>query len=713
MKRATFLLLATLVLAAPATRAADLAEHLPPDTIASISWGPGLMSDELAAYADAAERFVRQSNDLDDEERRIFRRLIRTGRTLLSRDGTIAITGLYLSDYGGDPVPEVVLLVDAGDDAGSLTRNVRSLLRSTDEFAFDTLTIDGVEYDCATPDAGEAPVHLIWREVDGRVMLALTGDPEGLVAGIGNPERSLAANARYRQCRDATATDRPIHLSLFIDVPAIIDLIEEIAEHEDEPLPLEFDDWIEQLGVAAMQGIYFQLGGSGPDSVTDLYIGTSGPQHGLLKLWDQQPLRRSDLAVIPANAYWGSACNFDLLKLWEEMRRVAVTLNPDAEQDIEEGLAEAREELGFHVIDELLASLGDTWVLYDAPEQGSLIVTGAVLVVDVRDDTTLRRCFKHLIERISSEIDWQGAELRIMKTQRDGHTIRYVVAAGLPSPIAPAAAFVGDRVVCGLTPQAVMTALTRFGPAGQASSVLTLPATERLLAEIPLDRLQSFNYVDNEVFARFFYGLMLPYQTMFVSMAASDDFHAGTVPSLAEVLQNVHPAVSGCTADEDGVRYHGQGSTNSLTLMSAATTTLGLSVLLPALFTARAEAARVMTGSNLHQIGIACHIYRIEQGEWPPDLESLFSEGYLSDRTVLHSPRHPEGEVAYELVTGHEEDAYDPARLVLVYEIPVDRRGTNVLFLDGHVEWMSMGQFEQALHETYEQLGRADEVPAF
>ena len=63
-----------------------------------------------------------------------------------------------------------------------------------------------------------------------------------------------------------------------------------------------------------------------------------------------------------------------------------------------------------------------------------------------------------------------------------------------------------------------------------------------------------------------------------------------------------------------------------------------LSLLLPGVFTARQEALKTQTASNLRQLGIALYAYaKNNNGSFPGRLEYLVDEGYLNDNTVLYS----------------------------------------------------------------------------
>lgn len=75
----------------------------------------------------------------------------------------------------------------------------------------------------------------------------------------------------------------------------------------------------------------------------------------------------------------------------------------------------------------------------------------------------------------------------------------------------------------------------------------------------------------------------------------------------------------------------------------------------------------------------------------------------------FQSPHAPSETIAYVYIAGQTDDS-DP-RNVLAYERVRDDEGTNVLFVDGHVEFMKLPRFKRVLRETYRRLGREDEIP--
>jgi prepilin-type processing-associated H-X9-DG protein len=182
----------------------------------------------------------------------------------------------------------------------------------------------------------------------------------------------------------------------------------------------------------------------------------------------------------------------------------------------------------------------------------------------------------------------------------------------------------------------------------------------------------------------------------------------GLHPVLAEALKDAHSSMGIGAADEDGIHYAQIGSTNT-PLVVVAALALAISILLPSLSRARELAKRAVSASNLRGIGQGCYIHANDHdGRFPDSLEALIEEGMIT-REMLNSPRDKEGAVSYVYVAGQTEST--DARNVIAYERVMGKEGTNVLFLDGHVEWMKLGDFKAALLKTYQRLDREAEMP--
>jgi prepilin-type processing-associated H-X9-DG protein len=142
------------------------------------------------------------------------------------------------------------------------------------------------------------------------------------------------------------------------------------------------------------------------------------------------------------------------------------------------------------------------------------------------------------------------------------------------------------------------------------------------------------------------------------------------------------------------------------------------SAMLPAMLHAKSRAKQVASANNLRQLGQACMAYAADNKDrLPASLSQLGAEG-LIDTSWLISPisgkRPPRfdkktkqltGPVDYILVNYSPKTTTNiasPARAILAYERPgnYQNRGTEVLFVDGHVEWVPMGQLGGLLNKS-------------
>jgi prepilin-type processing-associated H-X9-DG protein len=138
-------------------------------------------------------------------------------------------------------------------------------------------------------------------------------------------------------------------------------------------------------------------------------------------------------------------------------------------------------------------------------------------------------------------------------------------------------------------------------------------------------------------------------------------------------------------------------------VVGAVTMLLGpcmLSILLPSLNRAREMANRVKCASNMRQIGQDLMLYaNANRGQYPPDLDTLLKNGTLTSAEYVcpssndtpapaGTPLTAGAHLSYVYVPGQNSQA--PSNAVLLYENMTDHRndGTNVLFGDGHVQFV-------------------------
>lgn len=686
----------------------DAAELLPADTLAYLGWSQ-LFDEDTADTLNKIPDFLAVFDvepDIVATVEQVIRLVTIAGRSA----GGIGLVDLEPAEEG--VAVSLQAVVESGAQTPALVDALRALLEQGDEGE----RVSEVEIAGARFNRVAAKPELLWGAHAGKFILATSPDAvEALVRGEPDRDASLANNATFKSCRAKVGASESSEWKLcaYVDVPVLTASIKRLVAARGTALPPMLDDLLRESGADALRALYLHVDESAYGPVTHLLLRTEGRRTGFLKLWDQQPLANDDLRLVPQDAYWAVVSNWDLGDSWQEARRVVETLDPNAAAQVDGVLARTGATLGFSPTDDLLPALGDTWVIYDGPSHGSYLITGAVLIAEVRQPDALRGAFNRLLGFVRPLLAQKNVKLVTKQVEHRGHTIHYLVAAGLPIPIAPAAAFFGDRVICGLTPQPVKLALDQADPALRHASILDHPDVKRLQDALPTD-MQRFSYGDAHYRVGTTYPLMHHLRTAVASMGIDGEGgrDPGDLPTLPETRARTHGTVTTCQVDADGVLYrcHGHPLLPDISATPIAVVALLFSILLPSLSRARELAKRAVSTSNLRGIGMALHIYANDHNEqFPESLQILIDVGCITGEQ-LNSPRDREGNVSYIYIKGQTEAS--DARNIVAYERVIGDEGTNALFLDGHVEWLKLDRFKQVLLETYQRLGREDEMPA-
>ena len=686
--------------------AGDAARRVPADSLAYVGWSEFLGAEEgslLDLLPTVAGIF-----HADPKVATVLAQLGEIGRIALTHSGGVALLNSN-PESDAEPQPGLIAIVKPGGDADRLMQALTTLVETTQDSPIGSVTVGQHEFR-VVGDAEESTV--LWGKVGDEVILVGGEHAVALYrARVAEVSETLAADPVFTACRQKLGQESPT-VCAFVNANRVIGMIRQAAQAE-APDPALVEKTLREVGLSSIQAVYAQASGSELGTHLQAFVKTDGSRNGILKIWDNPPLDEETLRLIPRDASGAAVCNLDVVALWGEAHRIVEALDPNAALAVDGALAGFSAILGISPTEQVLPALGDTWVIFDAPDHGGFLFTGMVLVAEVKDRAALQGAFEALL-RVLTPLAMQ-AKMRPVtgKTERDGHTIHYLMLAGWPSPIVPAACFIDDRVVFGFSPQAVAVAANQVDPGTRGDSILSHPDVVAARKLLPAG-LQSFYYADGKAAERANYPLGLLFGTALASMGAPDVSDPGLLPTLPEALADVHSGVGGWAADDDGLLYTSFGNVVPLALpgnqmTAVAVVALLISILLPSLARARELAKRAVSVSNLRGIGQGCFIYANDHdGSFPANLGVLTDEGMATDG-MLNSPRDEADRVSYVYIAGQGE-TNDP-RNVLAYERIIGDEGTSVLFLDGHAEWMKLEPFKQALLETYQRLGRESEMP--
>ena len=177
-------------------------------------------------------------------------------------------------------------------------------------------------------------------------------------------------------------------------------------------------------------------------------------------------------------------------------------------------------------------------------------------------------------------------------------------------------------------------------------------------------------------------------------------------------------SVSWSTVDGDVRIEHDRTGLPILTGgVSVAKVAMGVSILLPSLARARELSKRAVCAANLKGIGTAMYAYANDHNDkYPPNFKTLVDMQLCSPKSFIcpsacvstpaEKPTEDELEACYTYIPGQTTDS--DQRNVLVYEKETDHDGDggNVLFADGHVDWLPSDKLKEAVAETMKRLGR-------
>jgi prepilin-type processing-associated H-X9-DG protein len=140
-----------------------------------------------------------------------------------------------------------------------------------------------------------------------------------------------------------------------------------------------------------------------------------------------------------------------------------------------------------------------------------------------------------------------------------------------------------------------------------------------------------------------------------------------------------------------------------------------MSILIPSLNRAREQANRVKSASNLQQIGLAALMYaNVNQDHFPDDEKAIVKmqqvpiSDFVSPRTKTGMPTMTDPDKQAEWVNANSDYAWvgaglndtGPGNAVLAYEKPDGLQGgIEVLFADGHVEWVAKPKSDAMVSE--------------
>lgn len=695
--------------------AADLADRIPDTAVITAEWhqigGDGTLVNAVRAILDSP--VVKADSDRDMVD---FRQFLTFVDLASRKSGIVAV----MPGNEGGPA-ELACVVDGGSEIGQLEATLKQALRSGDEVRQpQAVTINDVSFTAygSERDAMHVGVQ------DHYLLLSWGKHAAETLAGAGT-FKPLSQDPEYAAVHQKFKPQSEWRASVYANIQSGLQMLG-ARKSAAGPEALQVMD---ALGVEQFKALFIQFDGSdiGPRMVS--YLHCPKADGSLAQLWRQSAVTDADVALIPRDAYWANVSKFDLAALYREGLTVAEKLEPTAPATVEGVMSGVRQMLGYSPSTDLLPVFGDTWQIYDAPDHGGLLVTGMVLVNNVRDADALQGMLQRTVDYFAPLAAQGNVKLTLKEMKQGGHVIHYLLIGGVPVPIAPAWTFVDKHWAFALAPQTLAAALPQLDPASRRSSLLDNSDYKAARAKLP-KALTSVHYADAQNANRLWYPLTLLVATAAASGTAGSDhpFDLAAVPNFRDFTAGLHNLVSGSSFDAEGLVSTTYGATPGTMLISGNADIVTLatmtSVLLPSLSRARELAKRTVCMSNIRGVGMGCWIYANDhKDEFPKELNELVKLGMVTPAQFVcpsagtteqdaENYLNGRGSVGWTYISG--QNSRSDVRNVLMFESLShhDGEGGGVLFIDSHVQFMKPAELREAVVETYKRLNRESEIPA-
>ncbi len=650
----------------------------------------------LPQLVDALQTFGEEQGDPEIAE------LISTGGTLWSamwQDGG----AMYMlpPQEDGPPIPRLAILWNKGEDEGKLRDALSNLVE---------LINDAEQVPAFMGNAGDA------------VFLSI-GFNAGDAAG-----GSLADTARFKQAAAQVQPDGA--LVLYVDVQEWIgqvdsfaEMMKQQAEEWDEPADPFAQLWPTLRDVSGLSGVnrlMFSAGIADKNWHTKMFLDAPAPRTGILSLMDNKAIQEPNLTHVPKTATYLQVFTIDPARVLDVTRDMLGAVDAGVAEELDAGLAEASEAVGFDLERELINGFGPVWSIYIDPMIAGNGFSSLVFVNELRDadrvEQSLLKLSEAANEAMAGVMDGEDVPLKIRLLTREVKGTR-ITHLGIPY-IAPAYMVHGGRLYVSLFPQALEMALEHSGE--KADSILANETFVKTLDQFEDKGFTGLSFTDLPETAPDGYGINLMFMQVIAGVTEMFGGEAATVrmPPIGKVMPFIEPSGAVTWVDDLGLHVHSiepfpgsalLGPAKGLESTMAISGPMAVAVVLPALGSARDAAMQTQTMSNGRQLAMAAHAYAVDhKDEFPTDIAELY-QGYVDFEDVFFSPKSIRAEPmpfnfddwdknrqnafirknsSFVLVSGLRWNDDNPSQKVLLFQRPDDTAGDKlvVCYLDGHAE---------------------------
>jgi prepilin-type processing-associated H-X9-DG protein len=688
-----------------------LADRLPADAEIYVGWsgtdsiGPGYDQSHLKAILDASQigQFVHESiprlisaiGEKDAQSAQQVRLVMDILAPLTVHPSAFYFGGLT----PGGPLPKVALICDAGADGPKIVTQITQLLQQA----------PGNPFTCSA--------------IGTLVVLSDFTFAE-------QTENPLSKNTNFQAVMGSLGKD-PAAV-FYVNAKAVTTTISDAVQMYGPPQARQV--WSQArnaLDLAGLKSIAGTAGLDGKNWAVKVDVLAPAPRHGLLAMGDAEPLTPELVKLIPDSSTIAGAFSLDLDGMFTQVVHLVEQFAPEQSTQIQQGLGQINQTLGFDIEKDFLAAMGPQWGYYVDPATVGDGILGTTIVNRPRDPAQLEKSLTTLEAMANAIIQqqMQGNDpkmtVEFRQEEIEGTKVHFLA---IPV-VTPAWAIKDGTLYIGLFPQMVVAAMDR--PA-DAKSIQDNSDFQAVLQKLNAPQAySSFGYVDLPKTLPGSYQVTLLISRLYFGM--SDLFGAQSppliLPPLSKIMAEAEPAGTVGWTDDAGFHFrsiepfplaNAFGSAQSVAGMGAAQSAVMASILVPALSHARNQARTVQSMNNLRQIGQGIIMYISGSGgNYPPDLGTVAKAENIPVQVFVRpgsSNQPPPGmtpDQTADWINHNSDYVYIGAGLtaqqggapstVVCYENErvSERGGIDVLFADGHVEFVTLQRAHQMIEKGH------------
>ena len=584
--------------------AAPLARRVPSGTLVYIGWAgtkspafqasmfSQLLKEPAFGQLVAALKKLANDNIRPEEERKLFQHAWSMGTLAIQRPIAVAWTGLQ--ETRSEPIPTGAVLIDLGADRKAFEGHLDAVIAMVPER-------DRAKIRQAT--IGQVTYRTIQDRNDPEVSFGFAGNVFFVTLGPGmaadiiglDADKSLAANKAFSaRMKEVGGADEQV--ALYVDVTGIRKVVEPLIAAEmgagNGPTPGQI---FKAIGLGKVQAVasVTRIVDRGMSTRTKIF--SRAPHHGLLMPLAGAALKDADLAHVPADADFACAANVSPAVLWQEIRTAVRSIQPKAETEMLQGLAQVEKALGLSLEKDLLDNMGDTWVISSAASQGGFL-TGTVITVELKN----ARAFGVAVSKIEGFFEGmlkaqkaQAAQARFtcpmhpsIRTAAPGvcpicekklveapvrqrpspsietvkigrNTIRYVALPVGPIPVAPAWTIHKDKLYIAAFPQVVQAAIENEGKDPLTASALFAACRAKVSKNASI-----LSYVNTPKIIAQVYNLILVGWTLGANVGARESglpMKPDWLPAMSKLGNYLPASISTVSSDRTGITFEQSG----------------------------------------------------------------------------------------------------------------------------------------------------------